>query len=313
MRQLAPHLEEWLSGYNRLVEKLEKNGFKPTSTNAREGLANLTYTLVGKKMTVDWVQDELVEGGEFAVPVRIYHPQPESQLPVLIYFHGGGHMAGSITVYDPICRKLARLTNHIVVSTDYRLAPECPYPAGITDCLNVLRNIWQVLDNRKVNYLKKLAIAGDSAGGAICATLSHTTQHDDEIAITKKILIYPSLDYTMESPSIDLNGEGYLLEKEKITWYFDNYFQGGEDRKELSPLYMEFTDKLPESLVITAEFCPLRDEGLNYIDKLQTAGVELQHLHFNDMIHAFMNMEDLLKEQCDTLYNKIADFLDDQN
>ncbi len=309
MRKLSPHLEEWLKGYNKLLVKLEKSGFKATSTNAREGLANLTYTLVSKKMTVDWVQDDLVEGGEFAVPVRIYHPQPGKQLPVLLYFHGGGHVAGSITVYDTICRKLARLTNHIVISTDYRLAPECPYPAGINDCLSVVRNIWQVLDNRNVNYHEKLSIAGDSAGGAICATISHTIQHDEKNDIAKQILIYPSLDYTVELPSIDLNGKGYLLEKERIKWYFDNYFQGGEDRKEHSPLFMEFTDNLPETLVITAEFCPLRDEGLHYVDKLQAVGVKLQHLHFPDMIHAFINMEDLLKEQCERLYNKAAEFL----
>ncbi len=312
-RQLAPQLEEWLSGYNKLMEKLNKNGFKPTSTNAREGLANLTSTLVSKKMTVDWVQDDLVEAEEFNVPIRMYHPQPGNRLPVLLYYHGGGHMAGSISVYDPICRKLARLTKHIVVSTDYRLAPECPYPAGINDCLAVIKNIWPVLDNRSVNYLKKLAIAGDSAGGAICATLSHATQHNEDIAITKQILIYPSLDYTMELPSIDLNGRGYLLEKQRIAWYFDNYFQSGEDRRTFSPLYMEFSDKLPETLMITAEFCPLRDEGLIYHDRLLAAGVASHHFHFHDMIHAFLNMEDLLKEQCGNLYNHITNFLNDQN
>ncbi len=309
MPQLAPRLKEWLSGYNKLVDRLEKSGFKPTSTNAREGLANLTHTLVSRKMRVDWVQDDLVEGGDFAVPVRIYHPQPEVQLPVLLYFHGGGHMAGSISVYDPICRKLARLTNHIVVSADYRLAPECPYPAGISDCLMVVGNIWNVLDNREVKYTRKLSIAGDSAGGAICATLSHKTQDDEAVDISKQILIYPSLDYTMHSPSIDLNGKGYLLEKKRIKWYFDNYFQGEEDRREHSPLYMEFSASLPETLIITAEFCPLRDEALWYIDKFRAVGTTLQHAHFDDMIHAFMNMEDIVKKQCERLYEEIAGFL----
>lgn len=309
MRQLAPKLEDWLKAYNTLLKKLESTGFKATSTNAREGLANLTYTLVTQKTPIDWIQDDLVEGDEFNVPIRIYHPQPDSQLPVLLYFHGGGHMAGGVSVYDPICRRIARAANHIVISADYRLAPECPYPAGINDALSVTKNIWQTLESRDIRYDGRLSIAGDSAGGAICATVSHSLQHDPAVKIHKQVLIYPSLDYTMQADSIGQNGKGYLLEKEKIAWYFDNYFSRGEDREKCSPLFMEFTQRIPESLVITAEFCPLRDEGLSYIRKLKDSGVSYKHVHFVDMIHAFMNMEDLLKDQCDQLHNEIASFL----
>lgn len=309
MRKLAPKIEEWLEGYNKMVEKLKANGFRPTSTNAREGLANLTSNLVTKKPAVKWIQDDMVEGKGFDIPVRIYHPRPEMSLPVLIYFHGGGHMAGSVSVYDPICRKLALAAQHIVVAPDYRLAPECPYPAGITDALKVVRRVWATLDARGVSYSPDLAIAGDSAGGAICATVSHTMQHDDVVNISKQILIYPCLDYTMESNSLTLNGKGYLLEKDKIAWYFDNYFQSGEDRRVHSPLFMEFTVGLPETFVITTEFCPLYDDALEYLIKLEGAGVANIHLHFPDMIHAFMNMEDVAKEQCHTLYSEIASFL----
>jgi len=309
MRQLSPELENWLKEYNKLLKDLEESGFKQTPTNAREGLANLTWTLVTEKPVIKWVQDDLVEGEKFNVSVRIYHPQPESHLPVLLYFHGGGHMSGSITVYDSICRKMALATNHVVVSVDYRLAPECPYPAGINDAITVVKNIWATLDQREVNYIHKLSIAGDSAGGAICATLSHSTQHDINVDIKKQILIYPSLDYTLQSESVELNGKGYLLHKEKIKWFFDNYFQHSENRREVSPLYMEFSGSMPESFVITAEFCPLRDEGFAYIQKLSDAGIRNKHLHFDDMIHAFMNMENLLKDQCAELYRNIDSFL----
>ncbi|MDM8515217.1 alpha/beta hydrolase [Desulfobacterales bacterium HSG16] len=309
MRQLASELENWLKGYNKLLKDLKANGFKQTPTNAREGLVNLTSTFVTEKPVIKWVQDDLVEGEEFNVSVRIYHPEPESRLPVLLYFHGGGHMAGSIIAYDSICRKMALATNHIVVSVDYRLAPECPYPAGIVDAVTVAKNIWATLGQRKVNYIRQLSIAGDSAGGAISATLSHYTQHDIDVDIRVQILIYPSLDYTMQSESIELNGDGYLLQKEKIEWFFDNYFQHDENRRKVSPLYMEFTGNLPESLVISAEFCPLRDEAFAYIQKLNDAGIRNQHLHFDDMAHAFINMENLLKDQCDRLYRNIARFL----
>jgi acetyl esterase/lipase len=113
----------------------------------------------------------------------------------------------------------------------------------------------------------------------------------------------------MSSASIELNGEGYLLQQDKIVWFFNNYFQKGVDRKKASPLYMELDGRMPESLVITAEFCPLRDEGLAYVEKLQAGGLRVENIHFEDMIHAFLNLEDLVKEECDTLYAAIAAFL----
>jgi acetyl esterase/lipase len=309
MRQVSVKLANWLDAYNKLARQLEETGFKATPTNAREGLAGITWTWVTRKTAVEWVQDDLVEGKEFDVPVRIYHPDPERQLPVLIYFHGGGHMAGGITVYDPVCRRLAWETEHIVISVDYRLAPECRYPAGITDAVTVVKNIWKVLETRQLRHSRSLSIGGDSAGGAIAATVAHYCRHDKEVEIRRQILIYPSLDYTMHFASIELNGEGYLLQQEKIVWFFNNYFEEGTDRKQASPLYMELDGRMPDSLVITAEFCPLRDEGLAYVEKLQAGGLRAENLHFEDMIHIFLNLEDLVKEECDTLYAAIAAFL----
>lgn len=309
MRELAPQLEKWLQSYNQLIEKLIAEGFKQTPTNAREGLANLTRAWVKKSVPVKWVQDDLVESEHFNVPIRIYHSQPEYPLPLLVYFHGGGGMAGSITVYDPICRRLAKTANHIVISVDYRLAPECPYPAGINDAMTVVRNVWAPLEERKVNYTHQLSIAGDSGGGAICATVSHMSQAEESIGIRRQILIYPSLDYTQKSESMDLNGTGYLLHKDKVAWYFDNYFKNNEDRKAASPLHLPGIRSIPETLLITAEFCPLRDEGLSYLEKLNKAGIKTEHLHFDDMIHAFLNLEDLVPDKCALVYQAIAAFL----
>jgi acetyl esterase/lipase len=259
---------------------------------------------------IAWCQDDLVAGCRREVPVRIYHPEPSAALPVLVYLHGGGHMAGSVTVYDPICRKLAHAARHIVVSVDYRLAPECPYPAGVKDAYSVVKNLWPILRGRNLNFAEKLSVAGDSGGGALCATVCHLAQFDAGVTIQRQALIYPSLDYTMHWPSIDQNGQGYLLERHKIAWYFDHYFQNAENRQAASPLYMAFTKALPASLVITAEFCPLRDEGFAYVEKLRKADVETDHFHLEDMIHAFMNMEDLVKESCEAVYTRIGRFLD---
>lgn len=288
---------------------MHENGFKQTPTNAREGLATLTKGLVTERPEVPWTQDDLVKGAVFNVPVRLYHPDPESHLPVLVYFHGGGHMAGSITVYDSICRKLAIASEHLVVSVDYRLAPECPYPFGLIDGLTVVKNVWTTLNQRNLNYTRQLSIGGDSGGGALCASVAHITQHDTEVDITRQMLVYPSLDYTMSMKSMDENGTGYLLHKDKIEWFFENYFQHNEDRKKASPLFMEVTKNLPQSMIITTEFCPLRDEGIVYVKKLEDSGVSTNHLHFDDMTHAFINMENLVKEQCNTFYREAGAFL----
>ena len=309
MRHVSSKLQGWLYNYNTFMKGLLETGFKQTPTNTREGLANLTMLLVTDRTEISLVQDDLVNAPDYAIPVRIYHPTPDASIPVLIYYHGGGHMAGSVAVYDPICRKIAHASEHIVVSVDYRLAPECPYPLGVKDAYNVVKNIWATLDGRDLKYQRHLSIAGDSAGGALCATVAHISQHDERIDIRRQALIYPSLDYTLTSDSIGENAEGYLLQKEKIIWYFDNYFQKGENRKSASPLYMEFTNQLPETLVITAEFCPLRNEGIAYVEKVKSTGLYVEHLHFDNMIHAFLNLENLVKDECETVYRRIGKFL----
>lgn len=311
MPQLSMQIEQWLTHYNQRVKALQNSGFKPTPTNAREGLAELTRRWVTRHPKVAWVQDDMVPGEVFDVPVRIYHPQPGVALPVLVYFHGGGHMAGGITVYDPICRKIALNTRHIVVSVDYRLAPECPYPAAVQDALQVTRNIWMLLDGRNLDYRQRLSIAGDSGGGAICATVAHHVQNRTDVEIRCQVLIYPSLDYTLSFESIVSNGTGYLLETSKIRWYFDNYFQNQEDRRAASPLLMAFSEQLPKTLVITAEFCPLRDEGIAYKNKLKSVGVPSEHFHLDNMIHAFLNLEDIATEACEAVYARMDGFLND--
>ncbi len=309
MGSVSAHLIPWLAQFNHSKQEMVRAGFKPTPVNAREGLAGLTFGLVTDRPQVSWVQDDLVMATPYNVPVRIYHPDFNQRLPVLVFFHGGGHMAGSVSVYDIICRKLALASRHIVVSAEYRLAPECPYPAGVTDARNVVKNVYATLDGRSLAYDPRLSVAGDSGGGALCATVAHLTQYDAALNIQQQVLIYPSLDYTLQWPSIDENGIGYLLEKDKILWYFDNYFQPGENRKAASPLHMEFTRHLPETLVLTAGYCPLRDEGTAYAKKVQSTGVYTEHLHYDDMIHAFLNMENLVKETCKSAYRRIGEFL----
>ncbi|WP_237061951.1 alpha/beta hydrolase [Microbulbifer zhoushanensis] len=307
MRQLDAKLEEWLQGFNAQLEQLKAAGFEPTPITAREGLANLTRGFVeaGPDMAVC---ETVVPGKHYNVPVRIYQPETMSPGPAIIFSHGGGHMAGSVTVYDPICRRIAAACERTVISVDYRLAPENPFPAGVEDLLTVVRGAGPALDRKGIAHNGHWILVGDSGGGAMTASACRLLQHERH-NVAGQVLIYPSLDYTMQLPSIVENGSGYLLEKEKIGWYFDNYFQGAENRSQCSPLYGEFTANLPPSLVVTAEFCPLRDEGIAYVKRLNDAGVEAQCLHFDNMIHAFLNMEALVPDACARFYRHTAEFV----
>ncbi|WP_323846424.1 alpha/beta hydrolase [Microbulbifer magnicolonia] len=315
MRQLDPQLAEWLQAVNVQVAQLKAAGFEPTPITARESLANLTRTFVepGPEMAAC---ETLVHGGEYPVPVRIYAPENRTPGPVIIYCHGGGHMAGSVAVYDPICRRLAEACGRTLVSVEYRLAPENPYPAGLNDLIGVVRGLGAALDRKRIAHDNRWILMGDSGGGALCASASRLLQHRPqnllpcaEGSIAAQVLIYPSLDYTMRQPSIEENGSGYLLEKEKILWYFDNYFQGAHNAYQASPLHGEFTDKLPPSLVITAEFCALRDEGFAYAEKLRGAGVATESLHFDDMIHAFVNLQKLVPAACEKFYRHVGEYV----
>lgn len=310
MREVSQKLKPWLDNLNNVtVPALLENGFKPSPINAREGLANLTKGLVTEIPSVTRITDEIIKGDEYDVPVRIYNPNPQKALPIIIYCHGGGHMSGSVTVYDPICRKLANKTQHIVVSVEYRLAPECRYPAGINDVYTVVQKIHNTLESVNIQHLPSLSLVGDSGGGAIVASITAKAQFDEHVNIDKQVLLYPSVDYTMNSTSMEQNAEGYLLQKGKIAWYFDHYFNENDDRVKASPLYGEFTKDLPATLVFTVEFCPLRDEGMKYVNNVLDAGVRAEHIHFDDMIHTFINMEDLVPEECEEVYRSIANFL----
>ncbi len=312
--QPHPALADWLERLNRLLADQAARGVEATPVTVRESMASMTATLVARGPDLPWVRDVMIATGAYPVPVRLYDPAPEREKPVTLFLHGGGHMAGGVSVYDPIARRLATASGHLVVSVEYRLAPECPYPLGLEDALAVARHLWPVLARHRRRVTRTLNLVGDSGGGALAATVSALAQDDPELRIHKQALIYPSLDYTLDHPSVAENGRGYLLETPRIHWYFDHYFQDGAApdpirRRDASPLHMPISERLPATLVLTAGFCPLRDEGVAYVERLRAAGVPARHQPFPDMIHAWLNLEDLVPEACAESYRVVGDFL----
>ena len=304
---LDAQLRNWLAKVNALTSAQQAAALTPELV--RGHFAAMTSTFVSHWPR--WMQtiDTTVVTATTTVPVRIYDPAPDRDKAVCLFFHGGGHMAGSIGVYDPICRKIAEASGQLVMAVAYRLAPEHPYPQGLEDCLAVARNPWPALAQQRCRVRRQLFVAGDSGGGAVAATISAAAQCDGDLAIERQLLIYPSLDYTLSLPSVDENGRGLLLDKARIQWYFDHYFQHNEDRRLASPLYQPLTADLPATLVITAGFCPLRDEGVAYVERLRAAGGVCEHRHFAAMIHAYLNLENLVPQACAATYDAIGDFL----
>ncbi|WP_434952790.1 alpha/beta hydrolase [Shewanella sp. HL-SH4] len=305
---VSPKLTDFLAVANNNIALAKQNNVQFTPTILRENL-NKLGALMSDSPSVNYIADKALTLTDRTIAVRVYSPAPDKPLPVLLHFHGGGHMCGSVALYDPICRHLANIAQCVVISVEYRLAPEYPYPAGLNDCEYSLIHYTQLLDD--VNHQDSVTIIGDSAGGAICSSLSMKSLTDKRLHIDQQILIYPSVDYTLTSPSLDSNGSGFLLETSRIKWYFEQYFQSTDSDiiKQASPLYGTINANLPKTLIFTAGCDPLRYEGIAYANALSTAGVEVEHHSFDGMIHAYMLLHDLVKQECMTTYQRIAEFM----
>jgi acetyl esterase len=261
------------------------------------------YELLGaveSRPEMESVTDRVATGPAGDIPVRVYVPSPEpGPRPVLVYFHGGGWVIGSVETHDGTARAIAQGSGATVVSVDYRLAPEHPCPAAIDDCVAAVR--WVVDHAAELDVdPSRLAVGGDSAGGNLAA-LAAVELRDSEIDICFQLLIYPAVDGTMSHPSIDENAEGYFLEKATMEWFFGHYLCGDDtDPKgpRVSPLHLpdDALTGLPPALVITAEYDPLRDEGEAYAARLAGLGVDATSTRYDSMIHGFFSMRDLVPE-----------------
>lgn len=306
---ISKPLRNWLAEVAEAKRKARERGFRRTVTNTREAWETLTRRFLTQIPGIPWIRDDLIPGPDYRVPVRIYDPDPERALPVAMFVHGGGHVAGSVSLYDPIARKLALASAHVVVSIEYRLAPECPYPAGLKDTMACAKRVFRLLESLAIPHQPRLALIGDSGGAALCATVAHLAQFEPSVTVERQVLIYPGLDYTLSQPSVSDNGEGFFLERERIIWMFDAYLQNAEDRRAVSPISMDLTPAYPPTLVITADLDPLRDEGLAYLERLRSFGIPAEGLHLPAMIHGFLNLEDLVPEVCQASYARIGEFL----
>jgi acetyl esterase len=233
-------------------------------------------------------EDRSIPGPAGALRIRIYRPRGQAPAPLVAFFHGGGWVIGDIDTHDGSCRILSRRTGAVVVSVDYRLSPEHRFPAALDDCRAA--TAWMAAHAEELGGDPgSLAVAGDSAGGNLAALVAIRARGDGP-ALTAQALVYPATDFSRVYPSLEANGEGYLLTADAISWFSAQYL-GDHDRGDpaASPLLNDLTG-LPPAVVATAEFDPLRDEGRAYAEALAAAGVAVRHFDFPGLVHGFMGM-----------------------
>ena len=229
------------------------------------------------------------------IPCRLYRPSSDANLGLLVFFHGGGWVIGDLNSHDGVCRSLANKSGHAVLAVDYRLAPEHKFPAAYDDCADALR--WAHDHAASIGVDKtRIAVGGDSAGGNLAAAVALA----EVVPLRFQLLIYPCVDMTMKSPSIDENATAPILTKSVMTWFVNNYMRDSADYEnvEASPIVADdaLLKRMPPALVVTAQFDPLRDEGEAYGKRLVENGVNCTITRFNGAFHGFFNMITLLDD-----------------
>jgi acetyl esterase len=254
------------------------------SPEENRAMAAGAIPLTGERTDLAEVRDARLETEDGVVPVRIYRPSLAADLPATTYFHGGGWVAGSLDTHDTVCRDIAAASGVVVVSVDYRLAPENPYPAPLTDCLAVTRRL--LLDGAGLGVDRtRIAVAGDSAGGGMAAVAAQQLP-----GIAHQVLIFAVLDLAGvgETRSYRRFGTGYFLTERDMAHFARSYAGGHHPGAPLlSPIRAATLAGLPSATIVTAEYDPLRDENEAYAVKLTDAGVRVALRRFDGQVHPF--------------------------
>jgi len=237
------------------------------------------------------VENRVIPGPAGEIPVRIYTPEGTGPFPVLVFFHGGGWVICNLDTHDPLCRSLANGAGCVVVSVDYRLAPEHKFPAAPEDCYAA--TVWVSEHTAEINGdASRIAVGGDSAGGNLTAVITQMARDQHGPRLVFQLLIYPGAAFAAQTPSKKENAEGYFLTLDDMNWFEGHYLSSKADRLNpmASPLLAKDMSNLPPALVLTAEYDPLRDEGEQYGQRLREAGVPVIMRRYNGLVHGFFNM-----------------------
>jgi acetyl esterase len=286
-----------------LLERVARSPLPPyymvPPATARRLYRDSRAALTPDPPAVERVELFLAPSATGPVPVRHYRPKGATEgerLPALMYYHGGGWVIGDLDTHDVVCRTLANGARCSVFSVEYRKAPEAPFPAAVDDCHAAATFVACEAARFGIDA-GRLAVGGDSAGGNLATVTALVARDAGGPAISFQLLIYPATDQQMQLPSIDRNGEGYLLTKHAMHYFRGHYLPRKEDWLDwrASPLLAKSLAGLPPALVLTAGYDPLVDEGRAYADRLVREGVKTEYVNCPDMIHGFITMGRVLE------------------
>jgi acetyl esterase len=268
----------------------------------------LTAAGAGEPQPVAHVENLVVPAPGGDVPVRVYRPSDDDGLPIFVWLHGGGWTIGSVDVHDPITRALANATPCVVVSVDYRLAPEHQFPAAVDDCWAALQ--WAHEHAAEIGGdPARIAIGGDSAGGNLSAVCALMARDAGAPRLAMQLLVYPVTDFLRDTESFRDNAKGYVLEARQMAWFEDCYLRNGAGERDdwrLSPLRAPSHAGVAPAYIVTAEYDPLRDEGEQYAEKLQAAGVPTTLRRYDGLVHVFFGLTATFDEAKPALDDAVA-------
>jgi acetyl esterase len=265
-----------------------------TPQEVRQQMAML-MAILPEGEAVARVENRSITGPAGKLPIRIYTPEGSGPFPLLVFFHGGGWVRCDLDTHDGQCRALANGGGCVVVSVDYRLAPEHKFPAAPQDCYAATS--WVAKHATELHGdAGRLAVGGDSAGGNLAAVVAQMARDQGGPDLVFQLLIYPATNFRAQTASMRENAEGYFLTREEMTWFGNHYLRSPEDEvdPQASPMLASNLGGLPPALIITAEYDPLRDEGEEYGRLLQASGVLVTVSRYKGMIHGFFALAGII-------------------